>query len=75
VVTPGQNLYYAENQAVGALLGFVGASDDVGVTGFRFSDSLGGRAGRLLHDRGERADHITALAWRRASKTTTSRPV
>ena len=30
------------NQAAGDLIGFVAATDDVGVTGFRFSDSGGG---------------------------------
>ena len=42
VVTAGQNLYYAENQVDGGLIGFVSAMDDVAVTGFRFSDSGGG---------------------------------
>ena len=40
VVTTGQNLYYAENQVEGNLIGFVTATDDVAVTGFRFSDSV-----------------------------------
>ncbi len=39
VVTPGQSFSYAENQSAGAVVGIVAASDDVGVTGFRFSDS------------------------------------
>ncbi len=37
VVTPGQSFNYAENQAAGAVLGNVVASDDFGVTGYRFS--------------------------------------
>ncbi len=41
VMVPGQSFSYAENQAVGAVVGIVAANDDVGVTGFRFSDSGG----------------------------------
>jgi hypothetical protein len=38
-VAAGQSFSYAENQAAGSVLGTVSASDAVGVTGFRFSDS------------------------------------
>ncbi len=36
-VAAGQSFSYAENRASGALLGTVAASDDTGVTGFRFT--------------------------------------
>ena len=39
MVTPAQSFSYAENQTAGAVIATVVATDDVGVTGFRFSDS------------------------------------
>jgi large repetitive protein len=38
VITPSQSFNYSENQASGALLGTVAASDNIGVTGFRFAN-------------------------------------
>ena len=37
VVTAGQTFNYAENQAAGAVVATVAATDDVGVTGYHFS--------------------------------------
>ena len=38
-VTPGQRFDYAENRATDAIIGKVVATDNVGVTGFRFADT------------------------------------
>ncbi len=41
VVISGQSFYYAENQTAGAVVAAVAATDDIGVTGYRFSDGAG----------------------------------
>jgi large repetitive protein len=39
VIAPGQTFNYAENQAAGSVVAIVAATDDVGVTGYHFSDT------------------------------------
>ncbi len=54
VVTAGQSFSYAENQAAGAFIGTVVASDDIGITGYQIAQ----RQHRwLLCDRQQRSHH------------------